>query len=170
MAFRGSMPSKRANASGTLATLVWVPLSVGCAKLDGPLRPDLASDLNRTPGLSSSPGQVSAGERPAVEPDVSPPVDEWVCASDVPEAGQSRETASNTPRGPISITTSCRSVSPLIRIDGVVLPDGCKLSDIGSLDVESVEVLKGASVTALYGPRAANGVIDIRTKRGTQAR
>ena len=58
---------------------------------------------------------------------------------------------------------------PLIRVDGVVLPDRCTLSDVGSLDIESVEVIKGASATALYGPRAANGVIDIRTKRGTQA-
>jgi TonB-linked SusC/RagA family outer membrane protein len=39
-------------------------------------------------------------------------------------------------------------------------------SDINPDDVESVSVLKGASATALYGSRAANGVIVITTKRG----
>ena len=39
-------------------------------------------------------------------------------------------------------------------------------ADINPEDVESVTVLKGASATALYGSRAANGVIQITTKRG----
>jgi TonB-linked SusC/RagA family outer membrane protein len=41
-------------------------------------------------------------------------------------------------------------------------------SDINSDDVESVNVLKGAAATALYGSRAANGAIIITTKKGTK--
>ena len=48
--------------------------------------------------------------------------------------------------------------------------DGMLLDDIGFLnpnDVESVEVLKDASATAIYGSRGANGVIIVTTKRGS---
>jgi TonB-linked SusC/RagA family outer membrane protein len=54
--------------------------------------------------------------------------------------------------------------SPLIIVDGVLLDES--LVDIDALDIESIEVLKGASAASLYGSRAANGVISIRTKRG----
>lgn len=51
---------------------------------------------------------------------------------------------------------------PLYIIDG--MPSSP--SSINSLDIESVEVLKDASATAIYGSRASNGVILITTKRG----
>ena len=54
--------------------------------------------------------------------------------------------------------------SPLIVVDGV--PYDGTISDINPNDVESLSVLKDASSTALYGHRAANGVILITTKRG----
>ena len=41
-----------------------------------------------------------------------------------------------------------------------------RLSDINVNDIESVEVLKGASAAAIYGSKAANGVVIIKTKRG----
>jgi TonB-linked SusC/RagA family outer membrane protein len=44
---------------------------------------------------------------------------------------------------------------------------GNRANDINPDDIESVTVLKGASATALYGSRAANGVIMITTKKGT---
>ncbi|MCB0630355.1 MAG: SusC/RagA family TonB-linked outer membrane protein [Lewinella sp.] len=53
---------------------------------------------------------------------------------------------------------------PLYVIDGFI--GGGNLSDINLNDIESVEVLKDASATALYGSRGANGVILITTKRG----
>ena len=59
--------------------------------------------------------------------------------------------------------------SPMYVVDGVILGstfDGTTV-DLESLDIESVEVIKGASAAALYGSRAANGVISIRTSRGT---
>ena len=42
-----------------------------------------------------------------------------------------------------------------------------RISDINPNDIESIEVLKGSSAAAIYGQRASNGVIIIRTKRGT---
>jgi TonB-linked SusC/RagA family outer membrane protein len=53
--------------------------------------------------------------------------------------------------------------NPLIIIDGV--PAG-SLSDVNPNDVESMEVLKDASSSAIYGTRAANGVVIVTTKRG----
>lgn len=55
------------------------------------------------------------------------------------------------------------SGSPLVIIDGQ-LRDG--LSDINPEDIESMEVMKDAGATALYGARASNGVILITTKSG----
>ncbi|MEP6731055.1 MAG: TonB-dependent receptor [bacterium] len=53
---------------------------------------------------------------------------------------------------------------PLIVVDGVI---GADLNQINPNDVESVDVLKDAASTAIYGARAANGVILVTTKRGT---
>jgi TonB-linked SusC/RagA family outer membrane protein len=49
-------------------------------------------------------------------------------------------------------------------VDGVVQQS--RLNDINPNDIESIEVLKGASAAALWGTRAANGVIVITTKKG----
>ncbi len=54
---------------------------------------------------------------------------------------------------------------PLIIIDGVFL-NGSTLADINPEDVDRVEVLKGSAGASLYGSQAANGVIQIFTKRG----
>ena len=40
------------------------------------------------------------------------------------------------------------------------------MMDLNPADIESVEILKGAAAAAIYGARAANGVILITTKRG----
>lgn len=64
-------------------------------------------------------------------------------------------------RGATSISGSNE---PLYIVDGVIL--GSDIVDVESLDIESVEVIKGAAAATLYGSRAANGVIHIRTKRG----
>lgn len=57
------------------------------------------------------------------------------------------------------------SGSPLIMVDGQMRGS---LSDINPEDIESMEVLKDASATAIYGARASNGVILITTKRGKE--
>lgn len=56
------------------------------------------------------------------------------------------------------------SNNPLIVVDGILIEGA--LSDINMQDVESIEVLKGASAASLYGSRAANGVVAIKTRRG----
>lgn len=55
------------------------------------------------------------------------------------------------------------SGSPLYIIDGVQKDD---MNDINSNDIESIEVLKDAAATALYGARANNGVVLVTTKSG----
>ncbi len=53
---------------------------------------------------------------------------------------------------------------PLIVVDGVPLNGG--LNQVNMQDVESMQILKDASATAIYGSRGANGVVIITTKRG----
>jgi len=69
---------------------------------------------------------------------------------------------------------------PLVVVDGVPIATGNfgvtggaetnALADINPSDIASMDILKDASATALYGSRAANGVILITTKRGSGAR
>lgn len=55
------------------------------------------------------------------------------------------------------------NASPLYVVDGMLTND---ISFLSSQDIASVEVLKDASATAIYGSRGANGVIIITTKKG----
>jgi TonB-linked SusC/RagA family outer membrane protein len=80
-------------------------------------------------------------------------------------AGQPGSSPQIQLRGPTSINTNGRSTSPLIVVDGVIMNVG-SLTEIGGLDIESIEVVKGAAGASLYGTRAANGVIQIKTRRG----
>src|SRR6266545_1265183 len=54
---------------------------------------------------------------------------------------------------------------PLIIVDGVITRFG--LADVSGQDVERVEVVKGAAASSLYGSDAANGVVQVFTRRGT---
>ena len=64
-------------------------------------------------------------------------------------------------RGGGSIT---QDNSPLYIIDGIQVENG--LSTLSAQDIESIDVLKDASATAIYGARGANGVVIITTKSG----
>ena len=66
-------------------------------------------------------------------------------------------------RGQRSLTASN---DPLIVLDGI--PFMGNLSDINPADIKSMDILKDASATAIYGSRGANGVIMITTTKGTQ--
>ncbi len=68
-------------------------------------------------------------------------------------------------RGPHSINAQGRSQQPLFVVDGAVLNVG-SFDELGGMDIESVEVVKGAAGASIYGATAANGVIVIKTKRG----
>ena len=81
-------------------------------------------------------------------------------------SGQPGQAADILLRGPTSINASGRSQSPLIVIDGVIQSESATLADVGALDVDHVEIVKGAAAASLYGSRAQNGVIQISTKRG----
>ncbi len=71
--------------------------------------------------------------------------------------------------------TSAGNNSPLYVVDGFPLPaaydgngnpSGTEINNINPNDIETIDVLKDASATAIYGLRAANGVVLITTKRG----
>jgi len=62
-------------------------------------------------------------------------------------------------------TTSLNGNDPLWIVDGVVVDNG-GIGFINQSDIESINVLKDASAQAIYGARAANGVILITTKKG----
>jgi TonB-linked SusC/RagA family outer membrane protein len=87
-------------------------------------------------------------------------------------AGASVVTSSGRPgvapsillRGPTSINASGRSQEPMYIVDGVIL--SASIVDIDAMDIESIEIVKGAAAASLYGSRAANGVIQITTQRG----
>lgn len=63
-------------------------------------------------------------------------------------------------RGQNTITGA---TEPLVVIDGVI---GARLRDINPQDIQSIDILKDASSTAIYGARGANGVIIITSKKG----
>ncbi|WP_256009614.1 SusC/RagA family TonB-linked outer membrane protein [Desertivirga xinjiangensis] len=78
--------------------------------------------------------------------------------------GQPGSAVNITVRGPNSIT---QDNSPLYVIDGFPLEDPNN-NVLNPQEIESMEVLKDASATAIYGSRGANGVIIITTKRGKE--
>ncbi len=88
-------------------------------------------------------------------------------------AGVTATTAEGSPdaqirirvRGGMSITGDN---SPLFIIDGVQVENG--LSTISPQDIQSIDVLKDAAATAIYGARGANGVVVITTKSGRPGR
>ncbi|MBV4360406.1 SusC/RagA family TonB-linked outer membrane protein [Pinibacter aurantiacus] len=82
----------------------------------------------------------------------------WTLTTSSAAPGQS---AGQQVRGLNSITAS---TTPLIVLDGV--PFAGTTNDISPNTIESIEVLKDASATAIYGTRGSSGVILITTKRG----
>jgi TonB-linked SusC/RagA family outer membrane protein len=60
------------------------------------------------------------------------------------------------------------SNDPLYVLDGVPMAGG--IGDLSPSDIESIEVLKDASATAIYGSRGANGVVLVTTRRGSAGR
>ena len=80
-------------------------------------------------------------------------------------SGQPGDGATIRIRGTGSINASS---NPLYVVDGI--PFDGTLSSINPNDIESLTVLKDASASALYGARAANGVVMITTKRGSEGR
>ena len=68
-------------------------------------------------------------------------------------------------RGATSINED-GNTNPLYVVDGVPMDEGFDLQQLNPQDIESIEVLKDASSSAIYGSRGANGVIIITCKKG----
>ena len=113
------------------------------------------TDANFKKGLISTPDQLISGKVAGVQ---------IVSGGGAPGAGSKIRI-----RGGASLNASN---DPLVVIDGVPLEGGTMpgapsaLSSINPNDIESMNVLKDASATAIYGSRASNGVIIITTKKG----
>ena len=104
------------------------------------------SDMTKAPVISID--QALAGRVAGVQ----------VSSSD----GQPGSAVNIVIRGANSIT---QDNSPLYVVDGFPI-EGFNLNTFNPQDIESIDVLKDASSTALYGARGANGVIIITTKKG----
>ena len=96
-----------------------------------------------------------------------------VATSDPVQALQGRvagvEVTSNSGQPGSGTRIRVRGVGTINNSDPLYVVDGIQTSDIGFLlpaDIESTEILKDASATAIYGSRGANGVVLITTKHG----
>ena len=86
-------------------------------------------------------------------------------------AGVDMQQTSSKPGAPMQIrirgTRSLTATNdPLIVLDGI--PFAGTIADISTDDIKSIDILKDASATAIYGSRGANGVILITTNKGTK--
>ena len=85
---------------------------------------------------------------------------------DITNSQRPGEVGSITVRGQRSIDASN---GPLYVVDGMTIQTG-GIENINPADIESIEVLKDASSTAIYGSRGANGVVLVTTKKGKQGK
>lgn len=79
-------------------------------------------------------------------------------------SGRATSGVSMTIRGNRSLSDFDGANAPLVIIDGM---QGGNVADIHPQDIESIDVLRDASSTAIYGSQGANGVIIVTTKRGS---
>jgi len=103
-----------------------------------------ASEMNK--GVYSSPAQMLQGKVPGLN---------------ITKNGDPTATPSITLRGPSTLRSGA-AMEPFYVIDGV---PGASIESVAADDIVSMDVLRDASSTAIYGSRAANGVIMITTKR-----
>jgi len=111
-------------------------------------------------------GRVDAAQIPVPPTNAVEALAGRVAGASVTTPGQPGAGINLQLRSPSSIN---KSNAPLIVVDGVILGQTVDAStaDLNSLDIESVEVVKGAAAASLYGSRASNGVVQIRTRRGS---
>ncbi|MBQ0020502.1 MAG: TonB-dependent receptor [Bacteroidales bacterium] len=107
-----------------------------------------AKDLNK--GVFTDPAQMLQGKVPGLM---------------VTSSGDPNGTPSITLRGASSLRAD--GMSPYYVIDGI---PGVDISMVAPDDIESIDVLRDATATAIYGSKAANGVIIINTKKGKAGR
>lgn len=108
-----------------------------------------SDDLNK--GVFTDPAQMLQGKVPGLV---------------VTSTGDPNGSPSITLRGASSLRSG-EAMSPYYVIDGI---PGVDLSMVAPDDIESIDVLRDATATAIYGSKAANGVIIINTKKGKEGR
>ena len=106
-----------------------------------------AEDMNI--GVITTPAQMLQGKVPGLT---------------IANTSDPNGSASISLRGASSLRTG-EAMEPYYVIDGV---PGVSISLVSPEDIESIDVLRDASATAIYGSKAANGVIIITTKKGNQ--
>jgi len=99
------------------------------------------------PGVLTTPAELLQGK---------------VAGLNVTKSGDPNAAPAVVLRGPSTIRTTGGAMEPFYVIDGV---PGASIDLLAPADIESIDVLKDASATAIYGARAANGVIMISTRR-----
>ena len=104
-----------------------------------------SSDLNQ--GVYTSPAQLLQGKVPGLT---------------VSKSGDPNAAPSITLRGASTLRTGA-AMEPYYIVDGV---PGVDLSLVATDDIESIDILRDATATAIYGSKAANGVIIVTTKHG----
>lgn len=104
-----------------------------------------AKDMNI--GVFSSPAQMLEGKVPGLT---------------ITQSSNPNASASVTLRGASTLRTGAAQ-EPYYVVDGI---PGVSLSLVAPEDIESIDVLRDASATAIYGSKAANGVIIVTTKKG----
>lgn len=111
-------------------------------------------------------GRVTAEDAPVPATNALETIQGKIAGVSVVPTGQAGSGTNIQLRTPTSIS---KGNAPLIVVDGVILTQSfdAASADLQSMDIESVEVVKGASAASLYGSRASAGVIQIRTRRGT---
>lgn len=112
-------------------------------------------------------GKVTAEQAPVPATNALETIQGKIAGISVVPSGQAGSGTNIQLRTPTSIN---KSNSPLIVVDGVIQTDafGGASADLQSMDIESIEVVKGAAAASLFGARAASGVIQIRTRRGSE--
>ncbi len=111
-------------------------------------------------------GRVEAANLPVPATNALESIQGKMAGVTVVPAGQPGSGTNILLRTPTSIN---KTNSPLVVVDGVIQSQafGAASADLEALDIESIEVVKGAAAASLYGSRAQSGVIQIRTKRGS---
>jgi len=111
-------------------------------------------------------GRVSAENLPVPAANALEAIQGKIAGVTVVPSGQPGSGTNIQLRSPVSIN---KTNAPLVVVDGVIQSQafGASSSDLESMDIESIEVIKGAAAASLFGSRASSGVLQIKTRRGT---
>jgi TonB-linked SusC/RagA family outer membrane protein len=113
-------------------------------------------------------GRVDAEQAPVPATNAIETIQGKVAGVTIVPGGQAGSGTNILLRTPTSIY---KSNSPLIVVDGVIQSQSFSAAsaDLEAMNIESIEIVKGAAAASLYGSRAQAGVIQIQTQRGAAA-